>query len=110
MPVTSIFDIHLGPEPLPAIYNVIHDVAAQTRGYPGNTGVQVLVDQTDPRHMVVIGAWNTFDEFTDYETWRAGDGAPQDLIALLAEPPASSHYVPAPTEIPVRPTTMEGTS
>jgi hypothetical protein len=49
-------------------------------------------------------------EFTAYETWRAGDGAPSALLALLTEPPTASVYLPAPAPVSASPTTMEGTS
>jgi quinol monooxygenase YgiN len=93
MPVTSIFDIHL-PKPSPAVYDVVLQVAAQTRSYAGNTGVQVLADQSDPTHLMVIGAWNSVEEFTAYQSWRAGDGAPETLSALLAVPPSTTLFVP----------------
>jgi hypothetical protein len=112
MTVTSIFDIHLGPDPSPADYGVVHDVAAQTYAYVGNTGVQVLLDHADPAHLVVVGAWNSLAEFHTYEAWRAGDGSPVALSALLSEPPAATVYLPAPvpTSTTASPTTMKGTS
>lgn len=94
MPITSIFEIHL-PAASAATYAVVHEVAAQTRSYAGNAGVQVLADHDDPTHVVVLGAWNSLEEFTAYEDWRAGDGAPVALSALLTEPPTAILYAPA---------------
>jgi quinol monooxygenase YgiN len=94
MSITSIFEIHL-PEASSGTYGVVHQVAAQTRSYAGNTGVQVLADHGDPTHVVVLGTWNSLAEFTAYEDWRAGVGAPVTLSALLTGPPTAFLYAPA---------------
>lgn len=94
MPITSIFEIRL-PEASSVTYAVVHEVAARTRSYAGNAGVQVLADHDDATHLLVLGTWNSLAEFTAYENWRAGDGAPVALSALLTEPPTAFLYAPA---------------
>ncbi|WIE75163.1 antibiotic biosynthesis monooxygenase family protein [Curtobacterium sp. MCSS17_007] len=76
-----------------AIESAIRDTLAQTAAFPGNESLEVLVDDTDPLHLVVLERWTTAADHDAYVAWRATDeGAPTALAAVVAAPPITRTF------------------
>ena len=54
-----------------------------TRAFPGCLRVDVMIDTTDPLHVLVIEVWESVAADAAYRAWRAGDGA-SNLGTVLA--------------------------
>jgi quinol monooxygenase YgiN len=54
--------------------------------------VATWVDESDPTKVVVLERWESHEALTSYQQWRAGDGVPHQLIAVLAGPPRSRSF------------------
>ncbi|MFM9918668.1 putative quinol monooxygenase [Lacisediminihabitans sp. H27-G8] len=86
MTVTATLELSIAPESADVAHSVIHEVLAATRAFAGNQGVEVLVDVTNPLHIVVLERWESLEADAAYRAWRAGDGA-SNLGTVLAGPP-----------------------
>ena len=91
MTVTATLELSITPESADVAHSVIHDVLAATRAFPGNEGVEVLVDAENPLRVVVLERWESVEADAAYRAWRAGDGA-SNLGSILAGPPALSLF------------------
>jgi heme oxygenase (mycobilin-producing) len=86
--VTSILDLQLKADSLDTALKVIHETLVATRAFPGCLGVSVLVDSSDPAHVILSEAWESIEHDRAYREWRAGGGAAaSDLPSVLAAPP-----------------------
>ena len=91
MPITAHLDLTLKAEALPTAPAVLRDILSDTRSFNGCLGVDVLVDSTDPAHVLVVEQWASLEHDAAYRAWRAGDGA-SGLGELLAAPPVLTHF------------------
>jgi quinol monooxygenase YgiN len=91
MPITAHLDLNLKAETLDSAPAALREILADTRAFDGCLGVEVLVDSTDPAHILVVERWASMEHDTAYRAWRAGDGA-SGLGALLAAPPVLTHF------------------
>ena len=57
-----------------------------TRAFDGSGGVEVVVDVTDPTHVLVIERWASLTHDDAYREWRAGAGASGGVRAGSADP------------------------
>jgi len=75
------------------IESAIRETLAQTATFAGNESLEVLVDDTDPLHLVVLERWTTPADHAAYVAWRATDeGAPRALAAVVAAPPVTRTF------------------
>jgi heme oxygenase (mycobilin-producing) len=95
MPVAVLFDMLFKPESAEAGLKATSAAVKDTRAFEGNTGVSVLVDEADPAHVVIVEYWKSASHDEAYQAWRAGSGAPTEIIALLARPPRTLHFTVA---------------
>ena len=86
MSLTALLELRLDPQALDAAYAKVKDVLAATRQFPGNEGVDVLVDSADRTHVIVYERWASAEADAAYRAWRAGEGA-SDLGSVLSGPP-----------------------
>lgn len=91
MPITAHLDLTLTAESLPTAPAVLRDILADTRAFDGCLGVDILVDSTNPAHVLVVEQWESMEHDAAYRAWRAGEGA-SGLGALLAAPPVLTHF------------------
>lgn len=89
--VTATLELAIAPSSADVALSVIHDVLVATRAFPGNQGVEVLVDAADPLRIVVLERWDSLEADAAYRAWRAGDGA-SNLGSVLARPPVLSKF------------------
>ena len=93
MALTAFLDLKLKPESLDKAKEVMSKVLADTRAFDGCLGVDVLVDNTDESHWVVVEKWESLDADKAYRAWRATpEGAISDLGPLLAGAPGLTSY------------------
>jgi heme oxygenase (mycobilin-producing) len=86
--VTSILDLQLKADSLETALEVIHETLIATRAFPGCLGVSVLVDSSDPAHVIFYETWESTEHDRAYREWRAGGGpAASGLPSILAAPP-----------------------
>jgi quinol monooxygenase YgiN len=64
----------------------------QTRAFEGNVGTDVLVDQDDEGHWLIVETWETVEHDEAYRSFRAGEGKVTELPPLLAQPPVKIRY------------------
>lgn len=86
MPLTALLELHLTPDDLEHAFEVLAQILTDTRNFPGCDGVEILVDTTDPAHVVVQELWTSVEADAAYRLWRTGDGA-TDLGSVLVSPP-----------------------
>lgn len=91
MPITAHLDLSLTAEALPTAPAVLREILADTRAFDGCLGVDILVDSTNPAHVLVVEQWESMEHDAAYRAWRAGEGA-SGLGALLAAPPVLTHF------------------
>jgi len=94
MTVVATLELAIRPESADVATTVIHEVLKGTRAFPGNQGVDVLVDSKNPLRVLLLERWESLDADTAYRAWRAGDGK-SDLGSILAGPPALSVFTTA---------------
>ncbi|MET3805973.1 quinol monooxygenase YgiN [Nakamurella sp. UYEF19] len=86
MPVIALLELRLKPESLPGAHQLLREILADTRAFAGCEGVEVLVDNADPAHIVVHEIWASAEADAAYRAWRAGDGA-SNLGSILTGAP-----------------------
>ena len=88
MTVAAVLELRLNPDSLDRARVVLHRALEETRAFDGNLGVDVLVDQDDPAHWLILESWQSDEHDTAYREFRAGPGAIDDLPPLLAGAPS----------------------
>jgi quinol monooxygenase YgiN len=91
MSITALLDLQLKPGSPEASYQLIHDVLTDTRAFPGCLGVDVVIDTTDPLHVLAVERWESLEADAAYRAWRAGDGA-SNLGTVLAAAPILTKF------------------
>jgi quinol monooxygenase YgiN len=92
MPVTVILELRLKPESVPAARDLMRRTLQVTRGFDGNLGTDVLVDQDDEAHWIIYELWESVEHDEAYRAFRAGEGRVTELPPLLAVPPVKTRY------------------
>jgi heme oxygenase (mycobilin-producing) len=87
--ITSVLDVQLKADALDSALKVINETLVATRAFPGCRGVSVLVDSSDPAHVVLLESWESIEHDRAYREWRAsGDpAAASGLGSIMAGPP-----------------------
>jgi quinol monooxygenase YgiN len=88
MPSTALLEVRLKPDSVDEGLEVLHGVLEETRAFDGCLGVTVIQDASDPTHLVAIEEWESLEKDAAYREWRAGDGAPTQMAAILAGAPS----------------------
>ena len=92
MAVIALFDMQFQPQFARAGLDATSAAARHTRAFNGSIAVRVIVDEKDPAHVIVVEQWETESHDAAYQAWRAGDGRPADIIAMLAQPATTTHF------------------
>lgn len=91
MTVTVLLDIHVATASLASAPSMLREILAGTRAFDGCLSVEVLVDNDDPGHLVLLERWASLEHDAAYRAWRAGAGA-TELGSILAGPPQLSKF------------------
>jgi quinol monooxygenase YgiN len=94
MPVVAQLELRLQPEALEKAYQMLREILADTRAFEGCLGVDVLIDNQDPAHVIAHETWASLEHDAAYRAWRAGDGA-TELGTVLAAAPTLTLFTPS---------------
>jgi quinol monooxygenase YgiN len=75
---------------------IVHGALGDTRAFDGCVRVDVVAENDDPTHLIVVEQWSTPEHRAAYRQWRAGEGALTDLAPFLARPPVTDKYTHNP--------------
>jgi heme oxygenase (mycobilin-producing) len=89
--IKATLELRIKPGALDQAPDVLHKILTDTRAFDGNLGVEVLIDERDPEHIVVLESWESLAHDDAYRAWRAGDGA-SNLGTILAAPPTLTRF------------------
>ncbi len=95
MAVTSLLDLRLKAGSLDAALKVIHETLAATRTFPGCLGVSVIVDNSDPEHVIAVESWESIEHDQAYRAWRATPEGASELGSILAGRPKVNQFTVA---------------
>ena len=85
-------DLHLDPSRLDQGRQVLVDTLAATRAWPGNEGLEVVVDDTDPAHLLVVEHWAETADHDAYAAWRATPAGASRLRDVVVAPPTKTVF------------------
>ncbi len=95
MAITALLELRVKPEALDqGLHAELHAILKDTRAFEGCLGVDVLIDNADPTHIVVVERWASEERDAAYRAWRAGDGQ-SNLASLIASPPVLTKFTSA---------------
>lgn len=86
-PITSLLELRLRAEALDDALDVLERTLLDTRSRPGCEGVDVMVDVTDPTHVVVVERWASLEDDDAYRAWRATPDGASDLARVVSAAP-----------------------
>jgi quinol monooxygenase YgiN len=87
MNITANLEIRIKPESLAGAAALISDVLKATRAFDGNLGVEVLIDQADPTHMILVETWESIQHDAAYRDWRSTPAGASGLGDILSDVP-----------------------
>jgi quinol monooxygenase YgiN len=92
MAITSIVTLTFKPEALPSAEQTVRESLELARGFEGNLGIDVLVDQADPTRWLLIERWESEEADSAYRAYRVEKGVTSALGPLLAGAPEVVKY------------------
>ena len=92
MTITAYLDIRIKPESLDGAPALITEVLTATRAFNGNLGVEVLIDEADPTHMVLVETWESPQHDAAYRDWRSTPAGASGLGDILTDLPVLTLY------------------
>lgn len=92
MATTVHLELQLDPARLDDAPAIINETLVATRAFPGNEGLEVIVDDADPAHLIVVELWASTADHDAYAAWRATPEGGHRLGELLAAPPVKRVY------------------
>ena len=92
MPTTVHFEVRIDPARRADAAKYLSETLAATRAWPGNEGIEALVDDADPCHILVVETWATTRDHDEYAAWRNTPEGRSGLHEILAGPPAKQVY------------------
>ena len=97
MPLTVLFELTI-EEGAADAREVVAATLAQTAAFPGNDGVEVVVDDADPLRIVCVLHWADQPAYDAYIAWRRTPEGAHRLGEVIAGPPSTRRFS---TRIPV---------
>jgi len=85
-------DLQLDPSGLEQGRQVLVETLAATRAWPGNEGLEVVVDDTDPAHLLVVEHWARTADHDAYAAWRATPEGASRLGEVVVAPPTKTVF------------------
>jgi quinol monooxygenase YgiN len=95
MTVVVLIQLQFKPDRLEDARRVLGAAFPATRGFEGNLGCDVLVDEDDEAHWTLVVKWQSNANDEAYSQFRAGAGMVTELPDLLAAAPARVRYAVA---------------
>jgi quinol monooxygenase YgiN len=92
MAITSIVTLRFKRESVAQAHEVVRSSLELARGFQGNLGVDVLVDQDDETRWLLVERWVSDEADSAYRAYRAEKGIRSELGPLLAGAPEVVKY------------------
>lgn len=92
MSLTALLEVTFKPDALDDAAALMKRVLNETRAFDGCESIEVLVDQADPAHWVIVERWASAEQDAKYRQFRAGEGAITELGPLLAGAPGLTKF------------------
>ncbi|MFC4396758.1 putative quinol monooxygenase [Arthrobacter sedimenti] len=92
MPAIVHFEVQIDPARRDDAAGYLSETLAATRAWPGNLGIEALVDDADPCHILVVETWATTQDHDDYAAWRKTPEGKHRLGEVLAGTPSKQVY------------------
>jgi quinol monooxygenase YgiN len=87
MAITSIVTLRFKPEFVAQAEQMVRSSLELARGFEGNLGIDVLVDQADDTRWLLVERWESEAADSAYRAYRTEKGIRSELGPLLAGPP-----------------------
>lgn len=91
LPVTVLADLRFSSAAVDDGLRALAEMLADTRAFDGCVSVDVVQEQDDPTHVILIEVWEAAGDHRAYMTWRASSGTNTGLRDALAQPPALTY-------------------
>jgi quinol monooxygenase YgiN len=85
-------DLRLAPAALETVPALLNEVLTATRAWPGNEGLEIIVDDADPAHVIVVEHWASAADHDAYAAWRTTPEGASRLGEVLAAPPVKTVF------------------
>jgi quinol monooxygenase YgiN len=85
-------DLRLDPAKLDTVPGVLNETLVATRAWPGNEGLEVLVDDADPAHIIVVETWASAADHEAYAQWRTTPEGASRLGEVVAAVPVKTIF------------------
>tara|TARA_B100000676_G_scaffold72113_1_gene71960 strand:+ start:100 stop:396 length:297 start_codon:yes stop_codon:yes gene_type:complete len=83
MTTIVILDIPADVASRDAIYSMLTGVLDETRGFDGNQGMELLVNQDDPSNIVLYERWQSREHYERYLAFRQESGFSAEFRAII---------------------------
>lgn len=94
MSFTAVLAVQFQPDAVEAGLAALGRILVDTRAFDGCESVTVVQDVDDPTRVLAVETWASREADDAYRAWRAGEGAPTELIPLLAAAPVLTRGQP----------------
>jgi quinol monooxygenase YgiN len=92
MPVTVLADLHIRPEAVEQTLDGLREIMPESRAYDGCIGLEVVQDQADPGHVMLVEQWESPDHHKVYVAWRTETGTLASLAEVLTKEPTFTYF------------------
>lgn len=83
-------ELQLDPARLDDAAVVINETLQATRAIPGNEGLEAIVDDADPGHVIIVEHWATTADHDAYAAWRATPEGAHKLAEVVVTRPVTT--------------------
>ena len=85
MSTTVLLELTIAPEATD-VEPVLRETLAQTAAFPGNEGLEVIIDDAAPQQYVVVEKWASTSDHDAYLAWRSTPAGASRLGTVLGGP------------------------
>lgn len=85
MTVVALLELTVKPDVADTAASVITETLTATRAFAGSLGVDVVVDEANPLHYILIERWESLEADAAYRAWRATPEGASRLGEIVAE-------------------------
>jgi len=92
MSTTVHLELQLDPSRLADAPAIINETLVATRAFPGNEGLEVIIDDADPARVIVVEIWATTADHDAYAAWRLTPEGSHRLGDIVVARPVKTIY------------------
>lgn len=94
MSFTAVLTVQFQPHAVEDGLAALGRILADTRAFAGCQSVTVVQDVDDPTRALAVEVWASREADDAYRAWRAGEGAPTEIVPFLAAAPVLTRGEP----------------